>query len=348
MNRKTFLLALCLALTVQAKPIDQEQEQEQVPVYYINYQGKNPSVACNYLNYIGHYPENEDMIYHFLDEGIQVDGSNINPELPPTTPKTNRNNAVDARYNGCATGYERDEFPFNALVEGGGWKGKTEPSVRCIPSSENRSDGSIFGKFIAARGIWVQMDIADESDAGKVKRVDKKGKSKGIRPAEVGGFPGDGFKIKVHPNHMPSLAMCLGLKPPSPKSGMKGWKTDVTKEDYLREKLSTLRITKKQKSRPDLRSQRQGITVLRPSKSTIDTKTNRELYMKTDDKRWMRLIDPFLKTTDDRSKVLLERLQEGLSEEVIKSLETIRKFRLRCMEKSAWWKTSHYEKVGVR
>jgi hypothetical protein len=346
MNAPT-LLTLILALTTHST----SAVDDPTPVYYINVRGETPAVACNYLNFIGHYPKYEDFKYRFLEKGVQVNGTNIIENTKAKNPRTNRSNSVDTQYDSCKSDalkkksldqddLDRDEFPFNALVEGGGWKEKIltpdlykpEPSVRCISAKENKSDGANFRHFIAAQGIWRHVDYYREDYMPREPIIPSKPSA-----------PGTPFKIRVHPNNMPDIKECLKLKPPPTLGSKEKRKTDVNRYGYaiqrkleidaLAKQLDQLeignKILRKSKSTPNLTPVRET-----PTFSLRRTKSNRKLRMateeekKTDNARWDQLISPKLKTITFKQKATVKELELGLDNESKKSAENIRRFRM--------------------
>ncbi|RKP11947.1 hypothetical protein BJ684DRAFT_17518 [Piptocephalis cylindrospora] len=347
------LLAILFALTTETQQQPTHELEKNVPVYYINRDGNTPTVACNYLNFIGWNREYESFRYHFIEEGIQTNGSNLVEDSKTKNPKRNRSNSVNARYKGCGVkDYDRDEFPFNGLVEGGGWEGKKPaPSIRCIPASENRSDGAKFGNFIKATGSWATMDYYADVP---VKR------SGPIKPS-TSDFPGDEFEIRVHASNIPDIEICLKLKPPPSKASVNkskrktdvnksGWKTDVNKYGYIIERIlntadvdsltdsfdkmhlpadekKTIRRHKSLFNMTLDANQPKDVRELRRAKSNSNFRVMTIHDKKVDDLRWSQLIDPKLKLKTKQDKMRLRDLQLGLDKESILGAEQIRQFR---------------------
>jgi hypothetical protein len=153
------------------KLTDKKKETSGIPVYWINFSGRSPGVACNAwfyfskkmlqgndINSINSYTRfivGKERQY-YLDK---YDCSKYGRQ-----PQTN-----SAGVTRQVSIYQKDEFPFAGTYEGMITAGQEyDVSIACVDGSDNVSDGSYFGQFTSAFGIyqpWNDHVVGQDSGA---------------------------------------------------------------------------------------------------------------------------------------------------------------------------------------
>ena len=134
-----------------------KKEKSGTPVYWINHSGRSPGVACNAWYYFSKKMlEGDDIdsinVYSKYDKGkdrkyyLEKYDCSKYGKIPQTD-----NKGVTR----MVAKYQRDEFPFAKTYEGMITEQKEyDVAIACVDGADNGSDGSYFGQFLAATGIY--------------------------------------------------------------------------------------------------------------------------------------------------------------------------------------------------
>ncbi|KAM3578188.1 hypothetical protein VKS41_009385 [Umbelopsis sp. WA50703] len=133
-----------------------KEETPGIPVYWINYSGESPGVACNAWYYFSKKMlEGEDIntINHQTRYTAGKDRSQYLPKYDCSKYGTHQQRWSNGIVRTVST-YQRDEFPFAKTYEGMTNSNEYDISIACIYGPDNTSDGSYFGQFLRAVGRY--------------------------------------------------------------------------------------------------------------------------------------------------------------------------------------------------
>jgi GH18 family chitinase len=142
---------------LMTKLTNKKKETVGIPVYWINFSGRSPGVACNAWFYFSKKMLQGDDINTINTYTRFIAGKDRKYYLDKydcskygKQPQTDRNGVTRQ-----VSIYQKDEFPFAGTYEGMIVADQEyDVSIACVDGSDNGSDGSYFGQFVDALSIY--------------------------------------------------------------------------------------------------------------------------------------------------------------------------------------------------
>jgi GH18 family chitinase len=163
------------------KLTNKKKEKDGTPVYWINFSGRSPGVACNAWFYFSKKMLQGDSIDTINSYTRYIAGKERKYYLDKyDCSKYGKKSQVDK--NGVTRQvsiYQKDEFPFAGAYEGTIVEEKEyDVTIACVDGSDNGSDGSYFGQFVDAISIyqpWNDHIVGKDSGERKGALTDHQG-----------------------------------------------------------------------------------------------------------------------------------------------------------------------------
>ncbi|KAG2172398.1 hypothetical protein INT43_004940 [Umbelopsis isabellina] len=142
---------------LMTKLTNKNKEKAGTPVYWINFSGRSPGVACNAWFYFSKKMLQGDDISTINTYTRFIAGKDRKYYLDKyDCSKYGKQSQTDR--NGVTRQvsiYQKDEFPFAGTYEGMTVaQQEYDVSIACVDGSDNGSDGSYFGQFVDALSIY--------------------------------------------------------------------------------------------------------------------------------------------------------------------------------------------------